>query len=60
MLGGEVLSARCPREGTRNEILQLSFDRSWSPFYDLMQSQGRFIALHRDFLDPATLPLVVE
>jgi outer membrane lipoprotein len=56
MFGGEVLSARRLKEGTRIEILQLPLERSGSPAYDLMQSQGRFIALHRDFLDPATLP----
>jgi outer membrane lipoprotein len=56
MFGGEVFSARRLKEGTRNEILQLPLDRSGSPFYDLVQSHGRFVALHRDFLDPVTLP----
>ncbi|WP_455389619.1 Slp family lipoprotein [Petrachloros mirabilis] len=56
MFGGEVLSARRLKEGTRIEILQLPLDQSGSPAYDLRQSQGRFMALHRDFLDPATLP----
>lgn len=56
MFGGEVLSARLLKEGTRIEILQLPLDRSGSPDYDLMQSQGRFMAMNRDFLDPATLP----
>src|SRR5262249_42570879 len=31
-------------------------DRSARPGYDLTQSQGRFIAFQREFLDPATLP----
>jgi len=60
MFGGEVLSARRLKEGTRKDILQPPLDRSGSPFYNLMQSQGRFIALYRDFLDPVILPLVVE
>jgi outer membrane lipoprotein len=55
MFGGEVLSARRLKVGTRYDILQLPLDRSRSPFYDLVQSQGRFVASHRDFLDPITL-----
>ena len=56
VFGGQVLSARRLKEGTRIEILQLPLDRSGYPGTDLMQSQGRFVALHKDFLDPATLP----
>ena len=56
VFGGHVLSARRLKEGTRIEILQLPLDRSGYPGTDLMQSQGRFIAMHKDFLDPATLP----
>ncbi|BCA55767.1 putative Outer membrane lipoprotein Slp [Nitrospira sp. KM1] len=55
-LGGEVLSAKRLREGTRIEILQLPLDRSGAPGSDLTQSQGRFVALHKEFLDPATIP----
>ncbi len=51
-----MLGARRLKEGTRIEILQLPLDRSGQPGYDLTQSQGRFVAMHRDFLDPATLP----
>ncbi|HLZ35435.1 MAG TPA: Slp family lipoprotein [Nitrospira sp.] len=57
LFGGQVLSARRLKEGTRVEVLQLPLDRSGYPAPDLTQSQGRFIAMHRDFLDPATLPL---
>jgi len=56
VFGGEVLTARRLKEGTRIEILQLPLDRSNRPGYDLTRSQGRFIALQREFLDPATLP----
>lgn len=56
ILGGQVLTARRLKEGTRIEILQLPLDRSGHPGYDLTQSQGRFVAMHRDFLDPATIP----
>jgi len=56
LFGGEVLSARRLKEGTRIEILQLPLDRSGRPGIDRTQSQGRFVAMHRDFLDPATIP----
>jgi outer membrane lipoprotein len=51
-----VLSARRLKDGTRIEILQLPLDRSGRPVGDRTQSQGRFITMHREFLDPATLP----
>jgi outer membrane lipoprotein len=56
VFGGKVLTARRQKDGTRIEILQLPLDRSTRPRYDLTQSQGRFIAQQREFLDPATLP----
>jgi outer membrane lipoprotein len=56
VLGGEVLTAKRLKEGTRIEILQLPLDKSSRPELNLTQSQGRFLAVQRDFLDPATLP----
>ena len=56
VFGGEVLNARRLKDGTRIEILQLPLDRSGHLGTDRMLSQGRFIAMHREFLDPATLP----
>jgi len=56
VFGGKVLTARRQKDGTRIEILQLPLDRSTRPGYDLTQSQGRFIAVHQEFLDPATVP----
>src|SRR3970282_928428 len=56
VFGGKVLTGRRQKDGTRIEILQLPLDRSMRPGYDLTQSQGRFVALQREFLDPATLP----
>jgi outer membrane lipoprotein len=56
VFGGKVLTARRQKDGTRIEILQLPLDRSTRPVYDLTQSQGRFIAIYREFLDPATIP----
>ncbi len=56
VFGGKVLTARRHKDGTKIEILQLPLDRSMRPGYDLTQSQGRFIAIYREFLDPATIP----
>lgn len=54
--GGEVLGARRLKEGTRIEILQLPLTPSLQPTLDRSQSQGRFVAMQREFLDPATIP----
>ena len=54
--GGEILSARRLKEGTRIEILQLPLNSSLQPTTELNTSQGRFVALQREFLDPATIP----
>lgn len=56
IFGGKVLTARRQKDSTRIEILQLPLDQSLRPGYDLTRSQGRFIALQREFLDPATIP----
>ena len=55
VLGGEVLAAKRLKDATRIEVLQLPLSGS-APVADLTQSQGRFLALQREFLDPATLP----
>ncbi len=54
--GGKVLGARRLKEGTRIEILQLPLTSSSQPTTDLNKSQGRFVALQKQFLDPATIP----
>jgi len=55
ILGGEVLSAKRLKDGTRIEVLQLPlYDKE--PEWDRTKSQGRFVAIQREFLDPATLP----
>ena len=55
VLGGEVLAAKRLKDATRIEVLQLPLSGS-TPVTDLTQSQGRFLALQREFLDPATIP----
>jgi len=54
--GGKVLGARRLKEGTRIEILQLPLTSSLQPILDLTKSQGRFVAMQKEFLDPATIP----
>lgn len=54
--GGKVLGARRLKEGTRIEILQLPLAGSLQPTTDLSTSQGRFVALRKEFLDPSTIP----
>ena len=54
--GGKVLEARRLKDGTRIEILQLPLAGSLQPTTDLSTSQGRFVALRKEFLDPATIP----
>lgn len=54
--GGKVLAAKRLKEGTRIEILQLPLTSSLQPTMDLSKSEGRFVAMQKDFLDPATVP----
>lgn len=56
VLGGEVLSAKRLKAGTRLEVLQLPLDSASEPGADRTASEGRFLAMQQDFLDPATLP----
>lgn len=56
VLGGEVLSAKRLKDGTRIEMLEIPLDRSLQPEMDRTTSQGRFIAVQKEFLDPATIP----
>ncbi len=56
VLGGEVLSAKRLKEGTRLEILQLPLEDGQDPVYNRTASQGRFLAIQKDFLDPAKFP----
>jgi len=56
VLGGTVLSAKRLKDGTRIEILQLPLDAYQAPGWERTASEGRFLAIQREFLDPATLP----
>jgi outer membrane lipoprotein len=54
VIGGEVLNAKRLRDGTQIELLQLPLEEE-KPSLDRQQSQGRFLALQQEFLDPATM-----
>jgi outer membrane lipoprotein len=56
VLGGQVLAARRLKDGTRIEVLQLPLNDAHQPTMDLTKSEGRFVAMQREFLDPATIP----
>ncbi len=55
VLGGVVLKAKRLKDGTQIELLQLPLDKRERPLLDRQQSQGRFLAIRQDFLDPATI-----
>jgi len=55
VLGGEVLKAKRVKEGTQIEFLQLPLDQREKPLLDRQQSEGRFLAIQQEFLDPATI-----
>ena len=56
LLGGEILSAKRLSDGTQFEILQLPVSNDDPPAERRTESQGRFLAMHRNMTDPATLP----
>lgn len=55
--GGVILSAKRLKEATRIEVLQLPLDQSLEPQEHLTDSEGRLLAFHQEFLDPATIPV---
>jgi outer membrane lipoprotein len=56
VLGGEVLAAKRGNDSTRIEVLQIPLDSSLEPVQDRTASQGRFLGVQKEFLDPATVP----
>jgi outer membrane lipoprotein len=57
VLGGEVLSVKRQSDSTRVEVLQIPLDSSLEPVKDRTTSQGRFLGIQKEFLDPAILPV---
>lgn len=57
VVGGTVLSVKpLKQNGTRIEVLQLPLGSNDEPGGRLTDSHGRFLAFHKEFLDPATIP----
>jgi outer membrane lipoprotein len=57
VVGGTVLSVKpLKQDGTRIEVLQLPLANDDEPQGRLTDSHGRFLAFHKEFLDPATIP----
>jgi outer membrane lipoprotein len=57
VVGGSVLSVKPLKQGgTRIEVLQLPLESDDEPQGQLTASGGRFLAFHKEFLDPATIP----
>ena len=57
VMGGMVLTAKpLKQDGTRIEILETPLDADYEPTGRLTDSRGRFLAFHKGFLDPATIP----
>ena len=56
ILGGQILEAKRLQDSTQLIVLQLPLIDEQDPTTELTQSQGRFIAVEKNFLDPATVP----
>ena len=49
------MKAKRLKEGTQLEFLQLPLGRAEEPLRERQQSEGRFLAIQQEFLDPATV-----
>jgi outer membrane lipoprotein len=57
VVGGTALSVKpLKQNGTQIEVLQLPLTSDDEPQGRLTDSHGRFLAFHKEFLDPATIP----
>ena len=56
MAGGVVISAKRTKDQTEIEILQLPNEGGEPSTTDRLRSEGRFLAVREEFLDPATVP----
>jgi outer membrane lipoprotein len=55
MLGGIVLSAKRRQDQTEIEVLDIPLAGGVVPVADRTRSKGRFLAVKKEFLDPATI-----
>lgn len=56
MIGGNVIKAKRTEAGTELEILQLPTEKEGILTEERLRSEGRFLAVREQFLDPASLP----
>ena len=56
MIGGSVIRAKRTDTGTELEILQLPTEKEGTLTEERLRSEGRFLAVQGQFLDPASLP----
>lgn len=56
MFGGNVIKAKRTDAGTEVEVLQLPTAKEGGVTEERLQSQGRFLAVREQFLDPASVP----
>ena len=56
MVGGVVISAKRTKDQTEIEILQLPTEGGEPSTTERLRSEGRFLAVQEEFLDPATVP----
>jgi outer membrane lipoprotein len=56
MIGGNVIKAKRTEAGTELEILQLPTEKEGTLTEERLRSEGRFLAVREQFLDPASLP----
>ena len=56
MVGGVVISAKRTEDRTEIEVLQLPTEAGGSSTTERLRSEGRFLAVREEFLDPATVP----
>jgi outer membrane lipoprotein len=56
LVGGEVLTVKRFKDQTQITVLQLPLDTASDPVSDRTSSQGRFLAVQEEFLDPGVLP----
>ena len=56
MVGGVVIKAKRTEDRTEIEILQLPTEAGGPSTTERLRSEGRFLAVREEFLDPATVP----
>ena len=56
MIGGVVIKAKRTEDRTEIEVLQLPAEAGGPSTTERLRSEGRFLAVREEFLDPATVP----